>query len=88
MLTVTSKCLEELETEQDLAFLKEQTDDLERNELDAEDTSVTTFGTTRTLSPQAVTPGCHMPGRLKCILIAAVCFELLQFAVIWSCSHV
>ena len=31
---------------------------------------------------------CHMPGRLKCILIAAVCFELLQFAVICSCSYV
>ena len=44
------ECLEELEAEQDLAFLKEQIDDLERNELDAEDTSVTTFGTTRTLS--------------------------------------
>ena len=43
-------CLEELEAKQDLAFLKEQIDDLERNELDAEDTSVTTFGTTRTLS--------------------------------------
>ena len=43
-------CLEELEAEQDLAVLKEQMDDLERNELDAEDTSVTTFGTTRTLS--------------------------------------
>ena len=37
------ECLEELEAEQDLAFLKEQIDDLERNELDAEDTSVTTF---------------------------------------------
>ena len=44
------ECLEELEVEQDLAFLKEQIDDPERNELDAEDTSVTTFGTTRTLS--------------------------------------
>ena len=44
------KCLEELEAEQDLAFLKEQIDDLEKNELDAEDTSVTTFGTTRMLS--------------------------------------
>ena len=44
------ECLEELEAEQDLAFLKEQIEDLERNELDAEDTSVTTFGTTRTLS--------------------------------------
>ena len=42
--------LEELEAKQDLAFLKEQIDDLERNELDAEGTSVTTFGTTRTLS--------------------------------------
>ena len=42
------ECLEELEAEQDPAFLKEQIDDLERNELDAEDTSVTTFGTTRT----------------------------------------
>ena len=42
MLTVASKS--------DLAFLKEQIDDLERNELDAEDTSVTTFGTTGTLS--------------------------------------
>ena len=37
------ECLEELEAKQDLAFLKEQIDDLERNELDAEDTSVTTF---------------------------------------------
>ena len=44
------ECLEELEAEQDLAFLKEQTDDLERNELDAEDPSVTTFETTRMLS--------------------------------------
>ena len=44
------ECLEELESEQDLAFLEEQTDDLERNDLDAGDTSVTTFGTTRTLS--------------------------------------
>ena len=44
------ECLEELEAEQNLAFLKEQIDDLERNDLDAEDTSVTTFGTTRTLS--------------------------------------
>ena len=44
------ECLEELVAEQDLAFLKEQIDDLERNELDAEDTSVTTFGTTRMLS--------------------------------------
>ena len=44
------ECLEELESEQDLAFLKEQIDDLKRNELDAEDTSVTTFGTTGTLS--------------------------------------
>ena len=45
------ECLEELEAEQDLyvAFLKEQIDDLERNKLDAEDTSVTTFRTTRTL---------------------------------------
>ena len=58
MLAVTSKsvfcdieeCLEELESEQDLAFLEEQTDDLERNDLDAGDTSVTTFGTTRILS--------------------------------------
>ena len=39
------ECLEELEAEQNLAFLKEQIDDL-----DAEDTSVTTFGTIRTLS--------------------------------------
>ena len=44
------ECLEELEAEQDLAFLKEQIDDLERNELDAEDTSVTTCRTTRKLS--------------------------------------
>ena len=44
------ECLEELEAKQDLAFLKEQIDNLERNELDAESTSVTTFGTTRTLS--------------------------------------
>ena len=44
------ECLEELEAEQDLAFLKEQIDDLKRNELDAEDTSVTTCGTTRKLS--------------------------------------
>ena len=36
------ECLEELEAELDLASLKEQTDNLERNELDAEDTSVTT----------------------------------------------
>ena len=43
------ECLEELEAEQDLAFLKEQTDDIERNELDTEDTSVTTYGTTRML---------------------------------------
>ena len=43
------ECLEELEAEQDLAFQKEQIDDLERNELDAEDTSVTTCGTTRKL---------------------------------------
>ena len=41
------ECLEELEAKQDLAFLKEQIDNLERNELDAEDTSVTTCGTTR-----------------------------------------
>ena len=44
------ECLEELEAEQDLAFLKEQIDDLERNKLDAEDTSVTTCGTTKKLS--------------------------------------
>ena len=45
------ECLEELQAEQDLAFLKEQIDDLERNELDAEDTSVTTCRvTTRKLS--------------------------------------
>ena len=44
------ECLEELEAEQDLAFLKEQIDDLEKNELDVEDTSVTTLGTTRMLS--------------------------------------
>ena len=44
------ECLEELQAEQDLAFLKEQIDDLERNELDAEDISVTTCGTTRKLS--------------------------------------
>ena len=43
------ECLEELDAEQDLAFLKEQVDALERNELDAEDTSVTTCGTTRKL---------------------------------------
>ena len=44
------ECLEELEATQDLAFLKEQIDNLERNELDAEDTSVTTCRTTRKLS--------------------------------------
>ena len=44
------ECLKELEAKQDLAFLKEQIDDLERNELDAEDTSVTACGTTRKLS--------------------------------------
>ena len=44
------ECLQELEAEQDLAFLKEQIDDLERNELDAEDTSVTTCRTSRKLS--------------------------------------
>ena len=43
------ECLEELEAEQDLAFQKEQIDDLKRNELDAEDTSVTTCETTRKL---------------------------------------
>ena len=43
------ECLEELEAEQDLAFQKEQIDDLERNELDAEDTSVTKCGTTKKL---------------------------------------
>ena len=43
------ECPEELEAKQDLAFLKEQIDDLERNELDAEDTSVTACGTTRKL---------------------------------------
>ena len=51
MLNVTSKSvdLEELEAEQDPAFLKEQIDDPERKELDAEDTSVTTCRTTRKL---------------------------------------
>ena len=44
------ECLEELETKQDLAFLIVQIDDLERNELDAEDTSVMACGTTRKLS--------------------------------------
>ena len=43
------ECLEELEAKQDLAFLKEQIDDLERSKLDVEDPS-TTFGTTRILS--------------------------------------
>ena len=43
------ECLKELEAEQDLAFQKEQIHDLERNELNAEDTSVTTCGTTRKL---------------------------------------
>ena len=33
------ECLEELESEQDLAFLEAQTDDLERNDLDAGDIS-------------------------------------------------
>ena len=52
MLTVTSKSVLKSwrPDKTDLAFLKEQIDDLERNELDAEDTSVTTFGITRTLS--------------------------------------
>ena len=44
-----AECLEELEAEQELAFLKEQIDYLKRNELDAEDTSVTTCRTTRNL---------------------------------------
>ena len=45
------ECLKELpEAKQNLAFLKEQIDDLERNELDAEDTSVTACVTTRKLS--------------------------------------
>ena len=44
------ECLEELEAKHDLAFLKEQIEDLEKNELDAEDTSVTTCGTIRKLS--------------------------------------
>ena len=65
------ECLEELEAEQDLAFLKKQIDDLKRNELDAE--------------PHG---NCRMQERLKCILIAAVCFQVLEFAVIWSCSYV
>ena len=74
------ECLEELEAEQDLAFLKEQIDDPERNDLHAEDTSVLPHS-----EPQEC---CRMQGRLKCILIAAVCFKLLQFAMIWSCSDV
>ena len=73
------QCPEELEAEQDLAFLKEQIDDLERNELDAENTSVTTCRTTRKLSHAR---------EIEVCLIAAVCFKLLQFAVIWSRSYV
>ena len=68
------ECLEELEAEQDLAFLKEQIE--------------TWMLKTHQLPHSEPQERCRMPGRLKCILIAAVCFELLQFAVIWSCSHV
>ena len=69
------ECLEELEAEQDLAFLKEQIDNLER------------MLKTHQLPHSEPQERCRIPWRLKCIT-AVVCFELLQFAVIWSCSHV